>query len=117
MVTFNMAFTNAGILDNDHVKGINHIISIVGWGEDEASGKKYWILVRSISMVYNKYTSLLRFYFNCVTKLMQRNSWGEYWGEMGYARVVRGRDQLNIESACAWGMSRKRRAADQCRFA
>jgi cathepsin X len=34
---------------------------------------------------------------------VQRNSWGEYWGEMGYARVGRGRNQLSIEQACAWG--------------
>ena len=48
--------------------GIDHVISIVGWGQDAASGQSYWIM---------------------------RNSWGSYWGEFGYARVAFG--ALNIE--------------------
>jgi len=30
-----------------------------------------------------------------------RNSWGEYWGEMGYIRVAFG--ALLVEEQCAWG--------------
>lgn len=31
-----------------------------------------------------------------------RNSWGEYWGELGYFRVKMGQNQLGIESSCSW---------------
>jgi len=41
--------------------GIDHVVSVVGWGEEDGTG--YWIV---------------------------RNSWGEYWGEFGYVRVAFG---------------------------
>lgn len=53
----------------------NHIVSIVGWGMDEESGKKHWIV---------------------------RNSWGHYWGEMGYMRVEMGGNLLGLEGEVAW---------------
>merc|ERR1712151_1273873 len=49
----------------------NHAVTVVGWGTDNDG--LFWIL---------------------------RNSWGEYWGEHGYARVRAG--SLGIESSCSW---------------
>lgn len=67
-----------GILDvPNESKEIDHIISIVGWGYSDKLQKQYWIV---------------------------RNSWGEYWGELGYVRVVLGDNQLGLEADCAWAI-------------
>jgi cathepsin X len=52
----------------------NHIVSIVGW-DNSSRDNPHWII---------------------------RNSWGQYWGEMGYVRVRMGHNVLGIESAIAW---------------
>merc|ERR1711871_1604784 len=56
---------------------VDHVVSVVGWGLDAGSGKKYWSV---------------------------RNSWGEYWGEMGYIRVEMGHNALHLEDQCAWAV-------------
>lgn len=65
-----------GVFDDEtQSQNTNHIVSIVGWGTDKQSGDKYWIV---------------------------RNSWGVYWGEMGFVRVKMGKNLLGLESAVAW---------------
>lgn len=67
------AYTGGIFEDKTGYKEHVHEVSIVGFGEE--NGKKYWII---------------------------RNSWGLEWGEHGFMRLIRGINNLGIETDCTW---------------
>ena len=66
-----MNYTGGVFEDTTGAETPDHVISVTGYGVDEATGKKYWQV---------------------------RNSWGTYWGEEGFFRVIRGVNNLMLES-------------------
>jgi len=68
-------YTSGVFVDTTGDKSLDHSVSITGWGVD--NGAKYWVV---------------------------RNSWGTYWGEGGWARIVRGVNNLGIEANCDWAV-------------
>jgi len=68
-------FQGTGIVSNPGT-ATNHSVSVVGWGvSTDGQNTPYWIV---------------------------RNSWGEYWGDNGYFKVLRGSNALLIESKCIY---------------
>jgi len=79
-----LTYTGGILYDKTGANSIDHIVSIVGWGvstgqpgDGVPSGTKYWIV---------------------------RNSWGTYWGEDGFFRIVRGVDNCAIEEDGDWAV-------------
>ena len=54
---------------------LDHEVSVIGWGIE--NGEKYWII---------------------------SNSWGQHWGVSGFFRLIRGVNNLAIESDCNWAI-------------
>ena len=69
-------YTGGIVWDKTNNTNIDHAVSVVGWGT-LSNGTKYWIV---------------------------RNSWGSYWGEDGFFRIVKGINNLGIEEACSWAV-------------
>ena len=88
---------------------LDHSIEIAGWGVTN-EGVKYceWLiplppLSRSPSALLDK---LHRGPDNArgTAAGIGRNSWGTYWGERGWFRLVRGINNLGVEANCDWAV-------------
>ena len=66
-------YTGGIFNDTTGADDLNHAISLVGYGVE--NGVSFWI---------------------------GRNSWGTYWGEKGFFRIVRGTNNLGIEEDCTY---------------
>ena len=73
--TYLLNYTRGILQQKVNSTEINHAVSVVGWGTVNIENKNlsYWII---------------------------RNSWGEYWGNMGFVNVAFG--SYLIESHCVW---------------
>lgn len=71
---------NGELIDEEYVKAggwdqeVDHIVSIVGWKTD-SRGRQFWIV---------------------------RNSWGVYWGDLGFFYLELGKNLLGIEAEVSW---------------
>jgi len=72
-------FYTGGVMDSTACgTTLDHGVAIVGYGTDAASGKDYWIV---------------------------RNSWGATWGEAGYVRMVRNKNQCGLASVPSYAIA------------
>lgn len=72
--TLLLNYTGGILTETEKSTDINHAISVVGWNT-YGDNQSYWIV---------------------------RNSWGEYWGDMGFVYI--GFGSFLIESECAWAI-------------
>lgn len=86
-VTHNFISYKAGIfydrLCSGDEENINHAVLVVGYGEDNSTGKDYWIV---------------------------KNSWGTEWGDNGYIKMRRNRrNNCNIASFASYPLVKPKR--------
>lgn len=70
---FDYGYIGEVATDPTNATNVDHVVEIVGWGEED--GMKYWLA---------------------------RNSWGTYWGDLGFFKVQRGVNALQIEAGDCW---------------
>ena len=68
-------YTGGIFIDTTGKLEIDHYVTVVGWGIKNRT--KYWFV---------------------------KNSRGSHWGEKGFFRIIRGVNNMNIESLCAWAV-------------
>jgi len=78
------SYTGGIFEDTTGDMNIVHDISIVGYGEE--NGIKFWTV---------------------------RNSWGSQFGEDGFVRVIRGKNNIAIESDCSWATPKNTWTSDE----
>ena len=71
--SYDFDYYNGGIFDGECGTDVNHMVLVVGYGEDEQTGNKYWIV---------------------------KNSYGPYWGENGYIRICRDCHKNSVMVQC-----------------
>lgn len=68
-------YTKGVFNDTTDSRKIQHYVTVYGWGVE--NDVAYWKV---------------------------QNSWGYYWGESGNFRIVRGKNNLAIETECSYGI-------------
>lgn len=120
---------NGGVFSQKRFLNLpNHVLALVGWGRDAATGVEYWIGRNSWGTCVNLparppiYCCPVAFRtrfiawrlpkrsrpltaavcFSRPRGLCQRTR--SYWGESGYFRIKMHKDNLGIENSCTWGI-------------
>ncbi|XP_074293574.1 fruit bromelain-like [Silene latifolia] len=68
-------YYSGGVYDGGCGTDLNHAVTAIGYGRDNASGKDYWLI---------------------------KNSWGNTWGENGFMRLLRDESVCPITLDCSY---------------